>query len=652
MAKLVGRSLTGLAVLALLFAGFFKAYPIELFFGKERTVVLDATSPITPRAGLSYWAYLGKLKLHTRAYNAYGPPELHVQFFENDVPLVNEPVHSQIEVRPGLYSHWGKHIIFSPRAGGLPAGVYSIRYLELKNSLRWLGKITAPTLWCWTATVCLLCLALGRALVPRQVSAPASAFLLLGLAGAIAPYVVKSWDVAITQPDSSGYVRNVSRPPFYPWFLCACTAGAEWSETDFLIHHQPLAEPSAALLRTVRAQRVLFWTGFVLAAWGASLLVPCPLAVLFFFGLHLYGLFQPDLENCLMSETVAGAFLFLVTAAFCAVTARRWLWPLPVLAAAYGCLVLTRSAGFFAVVFLAVAVLLVVVANWQRKAALAGWLGLSALIGAACLSWLLWNSHAHNGVWAISPLKNFERVAFALQCADADDLQAMPDAEAYQFLRESLSRQQEEFARRGKVHPALEDFDLNLNCWLVAFPVARDLFEERFGPESLPCDDKYNPQLFAYVDGLIGRVADVVLARHRDRYLGIIKHSFFTLAAGDCTRLKLAQVPFLGLVALAVGACLFGRNRCALAGLICLLTHLAALVVISCFEQPLTRYVQFSEWVCLLGFLFAAWGCARRIADILHSRMLVFAPLSPERERRIEDDPPLAPGVDPSKKAA
>jgi hypothetical protein len=236
------------------------------------------------------------------------------------------------------------------------------------------------------------------------------------------------------------------------------------------------------------------------------------------------------------------------------------------------------------------------------------------LVGFAALAALLWNSHTQNGVWALSPLQSCERMAFALQCADELDLDAMPDTEARWFLKESIRRKNQLLAARGKAGAALEDFDLNLNCWFVTFPIARDMFTDNFGAASLPPPETgYSPALFAYVNDLFHRVAEVVLARHRDRYFRIVAHSFFQLAIRDCTRLHWRSVSFLWLAALGWIACLIGRNKYAVASATCMTAHLVNLVGVSCFEQPLTRYVYFSEWVCLLGFLLGVLSCVQRL---------------------------------------
>src|SRR5262249_52417545 len=151
----------------------------------------------------------------------------------------------------------------------------------------------------------------------------------------------------------------------------AIKGGSAWGPEDFREPRRSIAAPSDALLRVVRAQRLALWACFLVAAWGASLLVCRPPAVLLFFALQHNGMLLPDLETSMMSEPLALAFLCLVVATFCVVAVRRSLWLLLVLAVSYGCLVLTRSAGVFAIVFLAVAVVVAATAHSRRKKALA-----------------------------------------------------------------------------------------------------------------------------------------------------------------------------------------------------------------------------------------------------------------------------------------
>src|SRR5262249_32774571 len=100
--KFVSPILLGIAVPALLLAGFFHAYPIELFAAAEQTVVLDADqNAVTPRAGLSYYCDLANLSLASRADNAGSSPDLRVRFYENGDPLTHEIDHCRIETQPG-----------------------------------------------------------------------------------------------------------------------------------------------------------------------------------------------------------------------------------------------------------------------------------------------------------------------------------------------------------------------------------------------------------------------------------------------------------------------------------------------------------------------------------------------------------------------
>src|SRR5260370_35953255 len=113
---------------------------------------------------------------------------------------------------------------------------------------------------------------------------------------------------------------------------------------------------------------------------------------------------MPQLENSLMSEPLALSWLFLVLAAFCVMVARRSLWTLPLLGAAFGCLVLTRSAGVFAVAFLAVACVVAVVVHRRRCKAFGAALLLTGFAGLLALAALLGNSYVRNGACTLSPL--------------------------------------------------------------------------------------------------------------------------------------------------------------------------------------------------------------------------------------------------------
>jgi hypothetical protein len=604
--KIIGTIMLVSAMASLLLAGFFHAYPIEIFAGSERTIVLDpAGHAITPRAGLSYYCDLKQNSLSNRADNAYPCPELQVRFCEDGNPLLHEIDHSRIEKEPGLYSHWDHYIAFSPHQGK-PDGVYSIRYLSIDESDHIFAMLGSPQVWTWIAAINLLALAMIRGVNPARIPRYASLLLILGLAASIAPHIIKHWNVATTTADSQYYVKNFARPPLYPWFIAAVTGDAAWSDDDFGRYREPLLHPSAAILRVVRAQRIGLWTCMLIAAWAASLLVSPPLAVLFFFALHRYHLLLPEWEYSVMSEPLALALLLLVVAAFCVILARQSLWPLPLMAIAFGGLVLTRSAGVFAIVLLAVATVVAVIANWPRKLALASALALMGVAGIAAFLALLCNSHARNGVWTLAPLKNWERVAFAIRVAEPADVDDMPDEECRQFLAAALHLQ------TGRTNP-WEEFDLNRNCWEIAYPLAKRMFVERFSTADFPEQGVHGLALHRYVNGLFSRVADELLSRHRDRYWRIVAHSFFTRAAGDCTQLHWRGISFWWLAGLGFLGCLLGRNSCSLAGATCLAAHLGNLLVMSCFELPLDRYVQFSEWLFLLGLLLAGVGCGHRL---------------------------------------
>src|SRR5262249_6272641 len=150
----------------------------------------------------------------------------------------------------------------------------------LDESRQFLAFLADPRLWTWTASLSLLALGMMAMGNPTLPQARLSLLLLLALAGSIVPHLVKGWDVAETMPDSQFYVKNSARPPLYPWFIAAARGDAAWSEDDFRLQRAPLPHPSLAILRVVRAQRLVLWSCFLIAAWAVSLLVPRPLAVL------------------------------------------------------------------------------------------------------------------------------------------------------------------------------------------------------------------------------------------------------------------------------------------------------------------------------------------------------------------------------------
>src|SRR5262249_61111562 len=144
MKTLPGICLTAIAILALAAAGLFKEYPIEFLLGEEKSVVLTAeANPITHRAGLSYMLDLRRLHLDWRAEQTFPCSYLRIKFFENGEALKNDSIHSHIETKPGLYSHWDHYIAFSPSGGGAPKveTVYSLRFWDLPQSLPCLGQL-------------------------------------------------------------------------------------------------------------------------------------------------------------------------------------------------------------------------------------------------------------------------------------------------------------------------------------------------------------------------------------------------------------------------------------------------------------------------------------------------------------------------------
>jgi hypothetical protein len=434
--------------------------------------------------------------------------------------------------------------------------------------------------------------------------------------------------VAVAGPDSGSYVRNRLRPPGYPWFISAVRGGGGFHADEQPGNDQPLTSPSPAILNVVRAQKIIFYATVLCAAACFSLVAPPGLAVAFFYTLFHFNWLLAFWESYLMSELLASSLTMLILGLFFLALARRSLWLLPLLALALTGAILTRTGAGFAIVLVAVATVVVVLPavaarRWQPLAWSLGSALLIGLVGfgAACL-----NCYQCNGYWALAPLKNFERMAFALEVADPGDADLFSDPEKRRFLADALRRRTEALEDPRHQSCPFGPFDLNVNCWQASMPAALAILDARRGDETANSNRAVRGSLFldrtadglAFVNRLLGETADVLLAHHRERYSVIVSQSFFHDAVYHTTRLKLPHLSFLYLAAACLVCCFLDRGRLGIAGLSCLLSHVVALVGICTYELALPRYLQFSEWLALLGFFcggLAGFGFLARCTE-------------------------------------
>jgi hypothetical protein len=622
----VGLAAAAAACLGL--AGLSRVCPEALMLGRETEVPM-AGFPLGHRAGKAWYFDLRALKLADRADNAPSPAATgeRITLLEGGVPLQSGQEHARLDRGEVGFSHWGEVVVFGhPTEGPPDPQRYSLRYRTTPKLVRQISKAVQCGSLPAAVLLSLLC-SLAVLRWPGRAAGWAGYLMLAGLAGAILPGVIQSWDEVIIEQDSKTYVRNFMRPPLYPYLIKLCKQ--EEPTWEQLTAYGPMpAPPPATLFRAVRAQKILFWAAFLAAAVAAGSLTSRPLSALFFYLLFHFDFHLPISDSSVMSEPLAAALLFFLVAGLLVLLRTRCTWLLPLLALFFGCAVLTRSASVFGIVLFACAVLFAAVTGWHRKGALFASLGLAGLVGLTSLGALLLAARADNGYWTLSPLRNYERVAFALQVADEEDVAGMPDPEARCFLRRALELKRQEEQRRLRAGQPLLPFDLNLNCWAAALPAADTMTPhdpELDGWVVTPAAEGQTAPLprrtlqtqqekWAYLDALFGRTSDELLARHRGRYWRIVTRSFLVDASRECTRLSLPHLPFLALIGIALGCCLVGRDARALAAAACLAAHLASLAIVSRPEQVVTRYVYFSEWLCLLGFFLAAWSLLRAVA--------------------------------------
>jgi hypothetical protein len=115
----------------------------------------QAARTVTHRAGMAYELDVSALGIADRADNSGGPAGERIEFLVNGVPLRRSPSHAEIERAPGLFSHWGNVVIFSPPDGGSPRGndEYLIRYRSLSG---WSRSFAEKSAYCVLIALALL----------------------------------------------------------------------------------------------------------------------------------------------------------------------------------------------------------------------------------------------------------------------------------------------------------------------------------------------------------------------------------------------------------------------------------------------------------------------------------------------------------------
>jgi hypothetical protein len=618
----------------MILAAVWRVYPLHFSLGRQVIWQLDSNEfPITARDGSICSIDIASLHLRSFADNRRRWSEGGVELLQNGVAL--KKTFTPHIAGEGLFYHQDDQLLFIPRSypSGASLSNYSIRYLELTGAGQVLDLLGRYYALAWLAGLALTACMLHYRRWDGERFSLGMVMLVLGLLGSTVPRIVHNWDRVVLSQDTGSYVQNYLRPPLYPTFIKLAQGDLDFSAGDFADCDLPLASPGRVLLRITHAQKIVFYLSlwFMLVTFVRAF--PYPPTILFFFLMHYRGLFNQGWCDYLLSEALTASLIHLLVAAFLGLLRSRSCWYLPLLALPFTAMVLARSAAICCVIILAGGVVLALVWHWRRKARWLAAVAVTGFIGAAGLGWLLVSNYQQNHLLTVSPLKNWERFAFALQCADSSDVGKMRESLARDFLKEALQGRCASWAARHR-EDTLLNFDLNLNCWMIGHPLANRLLLERgrirapvpivptAGLIFPPANDQGHVRATAVadckeLDHLFESIADPILARHSDRYLALVRKNLADTA--QYNRLRVEPLGLIGLSLLALLGAAYGRNALAAASLLFLGIHIFNLVIVSVQEQPMDRYVQFTEWLWLIGFWFAGLATwQRRFGPVLN----------------------------------
>jgi hypothetical protein len=567
-----------------------------------------------------------------------------VTLLEDGVPLTGGAQHAEILRRPGLYSHWGRRLLFSPSPGRSPWGgaVYALHYPRGLRGCRWVYRFQAPVLA--AAGLGLLLLLWRRPEGDRLLWG----VLVVGLGVSFIPRLAARWDEAQTTLDTRTYVQDHLRPPLYPWFIrTACCGSRPFDESP--AGKAPLTEPLAR--RVVRLQRLAFWGGWL--CFAACLIRVSGrakgLGAVFCFALYRCGWLCTAWEGAVMSETLASGAMFVAAGVGLLALHTRSARLLPAAAGFVALAAMTRLAGAAPLPLLLLAggaAVLARRAEWRR---LVVPVAAAALIGGLAVAVCLTHCWVRNGYAALNPLGCYERFGLALEFATANDAAAIENPEARRVFELALARRAELRAEQGSPADPLVTFDVNLNCWGAGCSPAlaeydRLASEGRYPPLRQPdeppprsfFDECWgNVGLLTYTHRVFGEIADALLARHAGERWRLTGRSL-TASLADGMPVRVGGWSFPWLLAAGLCCCLLGRNRLAALGVGLLVSFLFADAATCLWEPPITRYMEFIQWLALAGLYFSALGASARLASRVRARGAVrtaAAPAAPARRR-------------------
>ena len=414
--------------------------------------------------------------------------------------------------------------------------------------------------------------------------------------------LISSWNVFFVAPDSYSYVKQDTsgRPPVYPLFVKATTAGTDFNHSiGGMALDTPIEDTGHPLTRTANAQKIVLFASAVLACFAAASALDTaslPVTAAFFLWLFHAGYFTTEI-NYIMSETLAQAWTFLLMAALFAFIRWRKGWLLPAAGLCFAGLYLTRSAGVYGSTLFGAAILWALIVDRRRYWHFAAAAVAVVLVMAAIpsLSFYIKTQNA-----APTAQYSSTRMPFALQLAEPGDIEHMPDEMTQIFLERALEKKAVQDAYLKDKYPDSEymqyTFMLNHNLYQVAYPVLREMSAD-------PAEQ----------EAIMSTASETLLQRHSGEYYRMGGMAL-RMATDLVSRIKFEGLnsSFWGIIALVILLCIAVGGWVGLSAAALAAAHLAHIIIIAYFDVPIKRYVYATEFLVWIAIYILAWGATRK----------------------------------------
>lgn len=415
-----------------------------------------------------------------------------------------------------------------------------------------------------------------------------------------------SWDTFYLAPDSASYILpytpESARTPLYPWFIHAV------GQTSTFPTDLPMNAPMVRkhpLLRVAQAQRILQGVTALFACYALMWIFPPSLPPLFFLWMFESDFFMDYPNSFILSEPLAQCWLLLLLGCFCLWVARRhtiWLFLAGLsVAAAF----LTRpDTGIPAGVLFSVMLIDAMVRRRRSR-----WLpvSLAMLCCTFPIGLLMFYQYSHAGYIAFLEFGKSHRICYALQFAQPEDVELMPDKPSRQFFLEAMNQKRhwdEQFA--DKTEPVKSWNKHGTYLYLIAGPLL----------SGFPNIERHR---------LLEKVYTPLLRKHRlDHYqFGLFQFTYVLGGRDHRSPASLSLPPgvaFLGILGIGIVLWRMKVEKGILClGLVLSLAHLLHLVFLSFHGNPLLRYVLVTQWILGLALcLFLLVTAQKCLTGILN----------------------------------